>query len=306
METSNLDTLAVIGRQRVSNDGARRYTPVAITFDTRAHLLTSEINEAWEPEIQQQWQENRRRIRESLMFEYGVRDHDQKIDNFASLGSAPWSVGALHNTYMTEIRSAFASGHYYPSLLGACGLGERILNQLVLTLRDDYKDHSATRFVKGKRSLDDWGKCITTLQKWGVFTAKVSDKYRRLMTLRHAAVHYRPDLDSGDARMSALAAILELQDLVNEIFSPHASAEWYFTGPIGRSFIRRDSEDLPFVRRFLIPACVLVSPVFRLEHNPDAPGGFDAYDDPTFGHGQPDMTDAEFATPIPARLSDLH
>jgi hypothetical protein len=50
-------------------------------------------------------------------------------------GAAPSSVVALHNIHLTQVRAAFVGMNYYPALLGASGLGERILNQLVLTLR---------------------------------------------------------------------------------------------------------------------------------------------------------------------------
>ena len=43
-----------IGRQRVDGDDSRRFTPAAITFDTRAHTLTTEIKDDWEEQIKKQ------------------------------------------------------------------------------------------------------------------------------------------------------------------------------------------------------------------------------------------------------------
>jgi hypothetical protein len=114
------------------------------------------------------------------------------------------------------------------------------------------------------------------------------------MAMRHAAVHYRSDLDNGDAREAALEAVKQLCLLVERIFLPIGNSPRYFSGPIGRSYVRRDAESEPFVRRFILPACVLVSPVFRFVANGV---GLDVYDDPEYGVGHPELSDDEFAEP---------
>jgi hypothetical protein len=223
------------GGQRGPRDGSRRFTPVNYSFDTRANVLSTVILEAWEPAIQEQWRANQAAIREQLIHEYGAADHEQKIANFVDLGAEPWSVVALHNIYLREVRAAFASMNYYPALLGACGLGERILNQLVLTLRDDYADHEATKQVAGKKALDDWARCIKTLRAWGVFDDQVGKDYLKLMDQRHGAVNYRSELDSGDAREAALDAVLLLGQIVEALFTPLGSKPYFFTGPVSRA-----------------------------------------------------------------------
>jgi len=117
-------------------------------------------------------------------------------------------------------------------------LGERILNQLVLTLRHDYAQHPATRHVTGKHAFDDWRKCIVTLHKWAILNEATAQKYIDLMYKRHAAVHYRRELDTGVARDAAMAAVKELSDLVHDIFTPIGESHYYFSGPIGRSYVR--------------------------------------------------------------------
>jgi hypothetical protein len=286
-----------IGRQRGDGDDSRRFTPAAITFDTRAHTLTTEIKDDWEEQIKKQWLTNQSHVKEAIIYQFGIEDFEQKIRDFTDLGVAPWSVVALHNVYLAQERNAFVSGSYYSALLGACGLGERILNQLVLTLRDDYSSHPATKHVAGKKSLDDWQKCVRTLKEWGVLDEETARDYLRLMRMRHAAVHYRSDLDSGDARDAALAAVVLLCELVQRIFSPHGRDENYFPGPIGRSYVRRDAEAIPFVKHFILPACVLVSPVYRYVASASEPGGFAVYDDPEYGRNSPSLSDDQFAEP---------
>jgi hypothetical protein len=43
-----------------------------------------------------------------------------------------------------------------------------------------------------------------------------------------------------------------------------------------------------------------VSPVFRFHGNRATPGGFDVYDDPGYGIGEPVLSDDEFAEPARA------
>lgn len=278
------------GPGRQPSDGSRRFTPVDYHFDTRAVLLSRSIQEDWEPQIREQWKQNQASIREGLIHQFGAENFEQKIQNFTDLGPAPWSVVALHNVYLTQVRAAFVGTNYYPALLGACGLGERILNQLVLTLRGDYPDHPATEQVVGKQSFDNWRVCIKTLQEWGVFSGEVARDFTRLMKRRHAAVHYRSQLDSGDAREAALEAVALLGGLIEAVFTPIGERPYYFSGPIGRSYVRLDSESDPFVRRFILPACVLVTPIYRFV---PAAGGLDIYDDPDFGVGEPPLTDEQ-------------
>jgi hypothetical protein len=282
-----------LGRPRGPEDGSRRYTPIAMTFDTRAMLLDLVTDGPdVEPETATLNRNNQSRLREELIHEFGAANYEQKVQNFVDLGPAPWSLAALHNTYLSEVRQAFSLGAYYPALVGACALGERILNHLVLTLREDYASHPATKHVAGKKALDDWEKCIRTLEEWGVATDDVKGDYRALEDARHAAVHYRTELDTGNARAAALCAIRLLSGVVEKIFNPHGIAPHYFAGPIGRAYVRLEAESDPFIRRFILPACALVSPRYRFV---PSGRGFDIYDDPDYGTDRPPLTDEEFA-----------
>src|SRR4051794_34123147 len=126
------------GLKRTAQDGCRRYIPHAISFDTQARILTDEIDPNWDPEIIAQHEENRRQARMRVIHELGNADHERKIQDYGDLGSAPWSILDQHNLFMAQVRNAFAFGAYYPALVGACALGERLLNELVIRLRGSY------------------------------------------------------------------------------------------------------------------------------------------------------------------------
>ena len=71
-----------IGRQRVDGDDSRRFTPAAITFDTRAHTLTTEIKDDWEEQIKKQWLTNQSHVKEAIIYQFGIEDFEQKIRDF--------------------------------------------------------------------------------------------------------------------------------------------------------------------------------------------------------------------------------
>ena len=127
-----------VGARRVEGDECRRYMPLAIHFDTREHMLTMEIQETWEDSVREQWVANRQAVRIELIHQYGNSEHERKINDFVAISSAPWSISDRHNAFLQQIREAFTFGSYYPALVGACSLGERLLNELVIRLRDDY------------------------------------------------------------------------------------------------------------------------------------------------------------------------
>lgn len=273
---------------------------MVITFDTRARILATEIGEDWDPDVKKQWLQNASRVREEVIHEFGASNFERKIEDFKSLEASPFSVIALHNQFLAQIRSAYVAGAYYPALLGAAGLGERILNHLILTLRDDYSGHPATSpEIATHKSHTNWKACIKALEGWSVIEAKTADAYRQLVELRNSAVHYRRSLDGQDAHSQASRAIELLQGIIEDIFSPHDNSAKFIPRSSGNGFISKDAEQLPLVKHFYIPAAYLVSP--RFEMRPSATGWFDVYDDPDYQLEQPSLSDEDFVSKAATR-----
>jgi hypothetical protein len=227
-----------------------------------------EIQDSWEDAVKAQWQEANRAIREGVLYEFGIEDYDRKLDDFRAIGAQPWSVVAMHNRNLRAIRRAFVAGAYYPALLGAVGLGERILNQVILELRDSFAEHAATKPVAAKGAFDDWKLMIRVLKAWQLLPEDVGASFERLRRLRHDAVHYNlPTLDRA-ARDEALEALELLQRSIERLFHPSVDAH-LIPGIAGAEYLRLDVEEQPFVRRFFIPASVLVSPEHEwVSHDP--------------------------------------
>jgi hypothetical protein len=115
-----------------------------VDFDTRNVVLGIEIQDNWDPEIKGMWEENKAPVRANLIAEFGSTDAETKLNNYQAMGAAPWSVVFEHSALLRQVRSSFAHGDFYPALVGACALGERLLHQLVLALREDFVNHRAT------------------------------------------------------------------------------------------------------------------------------------------------------------------
>ena len=185
--------------------------------------------------------------------------------DFAALGPEPFSVLSYHNDFMRQVRRAFVIGGHYPALVGCCALGERILNHLIHEFRDDFKPTPQYKVIYDKDSIDDWTKAIDVLEAWDILLPEVADQYRELKTKRHNAIHFQPET-SVLARDMALEAIKLLGEIIQKQFGSLGGQPWYFGVP-GQTYIKGDSEGLPFVRKILLPQGLLVGPRNRLDYD---------------------------------------
>jgi hypothetical protein len=264
-----------------------------VDFDTRNVVLDLEIQEEWDVEIKAMWEENKAGVRANLLAEFGPLDADAKLDNYRSMGPAPWSVVFEHSALLRQVRSSFAHGAFYPALVGACALGERLLHQLVHALLEDFvNDPATTKRVRAGNLGNEWGTLIRVLEGWGILDGVVADIYRELESRRHAAVHFDPGLKAA-GRDSALSALIAIQEIVQHIFEPHGGPPRYIANIAGASYIALEAEREPLIRHIYLPNCALVSPAHRLEADESVLGGWRVYDDP--GYPCDSLTDEQFA-----------
>ncbi|RJP65942.1 MAG: hypothetical protein C4532_17100 [Candidatus Abyssobacteria bacterium SURF_17] len=237
----------------------KRYRIFNCDFDSRALILAEE--QEWTSEIREQWQDSISKIKEGLIAEFGVNNATIKIGNFIDLGPAPFSVVSFHNKFFAQIRYAFTIGAYYPALTGACCLGERILNHLILGLRDDYKKTAEYKKVYRKDSIDNWDLAIKTLESWEILLPDVVGWFRELKGFRDRMIHFTLDTDKDDRQLS-LSVIKKLAQIIDGQFpgSQFAvlRAPWFIEGIPGESYIKKSWENNPFVKRIYLPNCRLV------------------------------------------------
>lgn len=200
-----------------------------------------------------------------MVSEFGAMNAQEKVQNFLDLGNAPYSVIAFHNAFLPQIRNAFVVGAYYPALTGACALGERILNHLVLRLRDYYKATPEYRKVRGKKSFDKWDIAIDALEAWNVLHPEVAIAFRKLKEIRNQkAIHFNPEIDR-DERTPALEAIRTLTEIIGKQFSAFfGPLPWFIQGTPGECFIKKECEDIPFIKEIYLASCFYVGPYFTI------------------------------------------
>lgn len=231
----------------------KRYRILGFDFDTRVRSLDP-IPEEWEEQVKVLHRENRTRTIQGLQDEHGVRNFDEKLKNFIDLGAKPFSVIAFHNRFYAQARAAFVQCHYYPALTSVCALGERVLNHLVLGLRDHYKASPHYRRIYRKESFDNWDLALDALHDWGVLTAEAETAFRELSRRRNEAIHFNLETEQN-IRRDALAALLTFCRILESQFASFGALPWLFTPP-GEVYVRKDWESCPFVRLVYLPnAC---------------------------------------------------
>jgi hypothetical protein len=247
----------------------------------------------WEDDVKKLWLEHKQSIIASLANQYGAYGIEQKINNYVQLGREAFSVIAFHNKFLNQSRNAFVIGSYYPALTGSCALGERILNHLVLRLRAYHKNSASYKKVHDKKSFDNWDVPIGVLEEWQVFldgdvfqawkdfvlkrvkrtnddttdlqrATGVADLFRKLQEIRNTSIHFRADLDQ-EVREPALRALHLLQDIVSVQFGVEGPLPWFISGVRGCTIIKKEFENIPFIKEFYLPACTYVGPKFKIE-----------------------------------------
>lgn len=284
-------------KDQIADRGRRRHLSYTLDFDTRAFLFVEEPGPGWSEEAKQLHLENRKKVRRGLEVQFGKEALDRKVADFVAIKSKPFSILAYHNQFFDQVRKAFVLGSYYPALVGACALGERILNHMILDLRSAYSATPEFRRVHRKDSFDDWRVPIATLEAWGVLLPEAVTEFSALMMLRHRSIHFNVST-YATLREDALAAILHLREIIETQFGAFGSKPWLIPGTAGLMFIRKDWEDHPFIRAYHARSCPFVGPYVAISFEQ----GLHYIDHNDYGSG--DWSDEEFATVYSARTPD--
>ena len=232
----------------------KRYRILSFDFDTRARTMTQEIREEWEENVKKQHRQSKESVEQGLIISYGAEARRAKRYNFIDLGDKPLSILAFHNRFYEQIRTSFVMGSYYPALTASCSLGERILNYLLLVLRDDYKHTPEYKTVHRKDSFDNWNVPIDVLESWGILLPEVAKQFRILRDMRHEAIHFRPEVDRNDREL-ALEAIQCLREIIRCQFSAFGPQPWFITGIPGEIYIKKNWESNPFIQKVYLRNC---------------------------------------------------
>jgi hypothetical protein len=244
----------------------KRHLVFPLDFDTRA-LALEDPNENWEETSKRLHLANRERLIVQLKIELGEQGFEQKLQNFKDAGTSPFSILSHHNGLYRQARYAFIHGLYYPALTSACALGERMLNHLILDLRDSYKSTPIYREIHRSKSFQDWGKAIHILSDWNVFQhPDVESKFHELKELRMRSIHFNPET-YVNLRAEALAALFSISEIIQLQFG--FAQRWLIPNTAGAFFIRMECEEDPFIAQYYLPQCPKVTPYYIMRHTID-------------------------------------
>lgn len=240
----------------------KRYRVLSFDFDSRA-LSLEPVQKQWDEQAKELHKKNRESTIKLLAEQYGDWFLEAKVRNFQALESKPFSVAAFHNKFLEQIRNSYVIGSYYPALTGACSLGERILNHMVILLREYHKNSPEYRKVYRKNSFDKWPQAIDALESWGELLPEAVENFRELNEKRNRAIHFSPETDSNDQKL-ALEAIHLIQKIISVQFAALGNQPWYFCVP-GEIYIKKEWEDKPLIKHVFIPNSSLVGPKHKVE-----------------------------------------
>lgn len=283
----------------LSDRGSRRYHPFSFDFDsTPRHLKDPE--EHWDEDVKRRHLRTRAQLVDRLSAEYGTAAIDQVIENVAELGPKSMSLVAYHNAFNEQIRHSFVSGSYYPALVAACALGERILNHLVLDLRDGFRTSPHYKKVYRKESFDDWSFAVKILTDWKVLADGVAVEFEKLNKLRNDSVHFNQETYRL-LRSDALLAVQRIDLILAAQFGYLGSQPWFIENTPGAQFVKECYESHAFVRKYVIPVSGFVGPLYGMEMIQDGTWRHLDYAD----YGDIKLSDEEFAEQYRSRDSKL-
>jgi hypothetical protein len=242
----------------------KRYRVFLFHWDSTGDILRDETRDEWDDDLKSLHRANRERMIERLIRQYGESGIEEKLDNLRAIGGQAFSIVAYHNRFYAQAREAFIVGAYYPALTAACALGERILNHLILGLRDDYKGQTGWSEFETINSSSNWRSMIRTLENSGILLPAAATEFRALMNARHRAIHFNPATNEKD-REFAIEALRYLDEIIAVQFGAFRSQPWFIPGVAGAAYIRQDWENNPFVKLVYLPASWPVSPYHWME-----------------------------------------
>ncbi len=279
---------------QLADRARRRYNPYSFDFDSTP-LSLDEPAEHWDEPVKKNHLENRASAIERLKLEHGERNIDAVIQNTRDLGPKGMSLVTYHNAMHQQARLAFVVGAYYPALLAACALGERILNHLILDLRDSFRSSPHYRKVRSKDSFDNWPRSVEILTDWNVLLSEAAESFLELETLRHRSVHFNPETYTT-MREDALTALTLCGKIISRQFGYFGGQPWFIANTPGTQLIKSSFETHPFVRTYLIPASGFVGANYGMEL---LGPGWVHLDNADYGDGA--LTDEEFAKAVRER-----
>lgn len=189
----------------------------------------------------------------------GSVDIDEKFERWMELDLYTLRSRVEFEDFIEQVADAYVSKLDFPALTGACCIRERILNILILKLREHFRSSEHYPDVHRAGSFCDWPYAMEVLEDWGILNTEMLEHFNALKEIRHRRVHYQP---INNARADALQAIKHALWLTHAIFGVRADLTFMTVGEI---YVKKAVEASPLVMEFFLPSCIQVGYKYRQE-----------------------------------------
>ena len=189
---------------------------------------------------------------------FGIEDFDNKLKRFIDIDLNVIGLPEEYYKMLKAIVESYSCGYFYPAMIGAGALGERVLNRLIIKTRTYYKSSPHYKTIYKKDSFDNWDKIILILCDWNIISKEMGNMFSKLQTYRHRSVHYN---ENYNFEINAQDAIKILIKIIKKLFdiSERADIFWVCNSP-GEVLVKSTVLNDPFVIEFILPNCKLVLP----------------------------------------------
>ncbi len=262
-DSSELTNEQIAGIEPVTNNFlcpsvTRMYRAVHYSFDFRVNLVKNDMGTATIDTIN------------GLRKQWGDFNFEAKLDRFKRLDLAYLGIPEEYYDLLQPIVSSYYCGYYYPAMTSAGALGERILNRLLLKTRDYFKQSPHYKKIYRKDSFDQWDQPIRILKDWGVISNEVAELFTELKQFRNDAIHYN---DSYDFEENSHKAVKLLVEIIDAQFNYHTRTDLFWVYNVeGEIWLRSEFIENPFVKEFILPHCVLLTPYCEPSATPPIKG----------------------------------
>ena len=135
---------------------------------------------------------------------------------------------------------------------------------LIIDLREDFKLSPQYKKIYNNESFDNWDLAINTLEYWGILLPEVIVKYKKLKAIRNFSLHFNINTAVND-RNEALNIIKLMQEIIELQFSTLKRQPWILYDVPGEVYLKKEYENNPFVKHFLIPNSLYVGYKHKVE-----------------------------------------
>lgn len=206
----------------------------------------------------------------SLKNEWGELNFDEKLERYKNLNFSLLGIPGEYYNLLWSVTSSYCCGLFYPAMTSCGALGERILNQLILKTRKYYKSSIHYKKIHKKQSFDQWDIVLTILKDWEIITDEIVELFKKLKKFRNDSIHYN---DEYDFEKNSHEALLCLAQIIDRLFNYRSRKElfWVFDIP-GEIWVKNSVVNEPFVKEFVLPYCMALTPLCEPMANPPVKG----------------------------------